>query len=105
MTRGFGPGYGDRGENCWRLCRAGLYAQDVVGAFGLLNAGEMMDGLGLAETTPGLLTLWQPELATFDWRVAVLAALSGLLLLKLHRGIGWVLAICAGLAWLMVNGL
>ncbi|WP_193171096.1 chromate efflux transporter [Nisaea nitritireducens] len=175
-------------------------AQDVVGAFGWLNAGEMMDGLGLAETTPGPLilvtefvgflaayrdggimlgiagaaltlwvtfvpcflwifagapyidwisaqprlkgalsaitaavvgvilnlslwfglhvmfgtvtrqeigpfTLWQPELATFDWRVAVLAALSGLMLLRWHWGIGRVLAICAGLAWLMVNGL
>ncbi|MEO9904021.1 chromate efflux transporter [Nisaea sp.] len=175
-------------------------AQDVVGTFGWLNAGEMMDGLGLAETTPGPLilvtefvgflaayrdggivlgiagaaltlwvtfvpcflwifagapyidwisaqprlkgalssitaavvgvilnlslwfglhvmfgaitrqdigpfTLWQPDLATFDWRVAVLAALSGLLLLKLHWGIGRVLAICAGLSWLMVNSL
>ncbi|MCP5036818.1 MAG: chromate transporter, partial [Rhodobacteraceae bacterium] len=27
--------------------------QDVVGQFGWLSAGEMMDGLGLAETTPG----------------------------------------------------
>lgn len=32
-------------------------AQDVVNAFGWLTAGEMMDGLGLAETTPGPLIL------------------------------------------------
>lgn len=31
--------------------------QDVVQAFGWLSAGEMMDGLGLAETTPGPLIL------------------------------------------------
>lgn len=32
-------------------------AQDVVVDFGWLSAGEMMDGLGLAETTPGPLIL------------------------------------------------
>lgn len=32
-------------------------AQDVVNSFGWLTAGEMMDGLGLAETTPGPLIL------------------------------------------------
>lgn len=32
-------------------------AQDVVTKFGWLTAGEMMDGLGLAETTPGPLIL------------------------------------------------
>ncbi len=32
-------------------------AQDVVANFGWLSAGEMMDGLGLAETTPGPLIL------------------------------------------------
>ncbi|MGI9401478.1 MAG: chromate transporter, partial [Rhizobiaceae bacterium] len=31
--------------------------QDVVSSFGWLTAGEMMDGLGLAETTPGPLIL------------------------------------------------
>lgn len=31
--------------------------QDVVNQFGWLSAGEMMDGLGLAETTPGPLIL------------------------------------------------
>ncbi len=165
-------------------------AQDVVTQFGWLSAGEMMDGLGLAETTPGPLilvtefvgflagyreggvllalaaalvvlwvtfvpcflwifacapyiewlssqrrlksalsaitaavvgvilnlslwfslhvlfssvqpvkhgplTLWQPELATLDWRVAVLALVSGILLLKLHWNVFWVLLIAA----------
>lgn len=32
-------------------------SQDVVSQFGWLSAGEMMDGLGLAETTPGPLIL------------------------------------------------
>lgn len=32
-------------------------AQDVVNQFGWLTAGEMLDGLGLAETTPGPLIL------------------------------------------------
>lgn len=32
-------------------------AQDVVSQYGWLTAGEMMDGLGLAETTPGPLIL------------------------------------------------
>lgn len=165
-------------------------AQDVVTQFGWLNAGEMMDGLGLAETTPGPLilvtefvgflaahkegglllglagavvtlwvtfipcflwifacapyiewlsaqsrlrgalsaitaavvgvilnlslwfalhvlfgtvtkttagplTLWQPELITLDWRVVVLAVISGILLLKLHWNVLWVLLIAA----------
>jgi len=165
-------------------------AQDVVAQFGWLNAGEMMDGLGLAETTPGPLilvteyvgflaaykdgglllglagavvtlwvtfipcflwifacapyiewlsgqsrlksalsaitaavvgvilnlslwfalhvlfgtvtkttagpvTLWQPELITLDWRVAVLALISWVLLLKLHWNVIWVLVIAA----------
>ena len=165
-------------------------AQDVVTQFGWLNAGEMMDGLGLAETTPGPLilvtefvgflaaykegglllgvtgavvtlwvtfipcflwifacapyiewlsaqsrlkralsaitaavvgvilnlslwfalhvlfgtvtktsagpiTLWQPELITLDWRVALLSIISGVLLLKLHWNVLWVLLIAA----------
>lgn len=167
-------------------------AQDVVNQFGWLSAGEMMDGLGLAETTPGPLILvtqfvgflsafregglalgaagaavtlwvtfapcflwifagapyiewigtqhrlrgalaaitaavvgvilnlsiwfalhvffqtveltrhgplmiWQPELASIDWRVGVLALISGILLLKRHWGIVRVLAVSASL--------
>jgi chromate transporter len=165
-------------------------AQDVVTQFNWLSAGEMMDGLGLAETTPGPLilvtefvgflagyreggfllalasalvvlwvtfvpcflwifacapyiewlseqvrlksalsaitaavvgvilnlslwfslhvlfsvvnpvkhgplTLWLPELATLDWRVVVLALISGVLLLKLHWNVLWVLLVAA----------
>jgi chromate transporter len=174
-------------------------AQDVVTAFGWLEPGEMMDGLGLAETTPGPLilvtefvgfltafkagglwlgvagavvalwvtfapcflwifagapyiewisskarlagalsaitaavvgvilnlsvwfalhvvfadvsraqagplVLWTPDLASFDWRVAVLAAVSALLLLHRHWGVAKVLAISAlgGLALSMI---
>ena len=166
--------------------------QDVVGTLGWLNAGEMMDGLGLAETTPGPLilvtefvgfiagfkqgglllatsaaaitvwvtfapcflwifagapyiewistqprlngalsaitaavvgvilnlsiwfglhvffervtptsygpfTLWQPELASLDWRVILLALISGALLLKFHWNIIYVLLVAGGL--------
>ena len=172
--------------------------QDVVTQFGWLDAGEMMDGLGLAETTPGplilvtefvgfiaafreggmwvgllgalvtlwatfipcflwifagapyiewisaqprlssaltaitaavvgvilnlsiwfglhvffaqvtreqysIFTLWSPTLESFDWRVGVLAALCGILLLRFHMGIGKVLAISAALGWVLVT--
>ena len=165
-------------------------AQDVVAIHGWLSAGEMMDGLGLAETTPGplilvtqfvgflaafhegglllglagglvalwatfapcflwifvgapyiewisaqprlksalsaivaavvgvvlnlsvwfalhvffevvtatkwgVVTLWIPDLASLDWRVPVLAALCGLLLLRFHVGLIWVLLTAA----------
>jgi chromate transporter len=45
----------------------------------------------------GWLTLWVPELASLDWRVAVLAAISFVLLLQRHWGIASVLAVAAGL--------
>jgi len=151
-------------------------AQDVVTQFGWLTAGEMLDGLGLAETTPGPLilvtefvgflagyregglwlgilaalvtlwpyiewiahqprlsgalsaitaavvgvilnlsiwfalhvfftsvsrqdfmglTYWQPELASLDWRVVVLAFISGVLLLRAKLGVAFVLTISA----------
>ncbi len=164
--------------------------QDVVSQFGWLGAGEMMDGLGLAETTPGplilvtefvgfiaayreggfwlgvagagvtlwvtfvpcflwifagapyiericaqprlngalaaitaavvgvilnlsiwfalhvffknvtnvnygLLSVWQPDLTTLDWRVVILCVSAGILLLKFHWGIVRVLGLCA----------
>ncbi len=173
-------------------------AQDVVHAHGWLTAGEMMDGLGLAETTPGPLilvtefvgfiaafreggfwlgvagalvtlwvtfvpcflwifagapyiewisgqprlagalsaitaavvgvilnlslwfglnvlftdvtvrlvwplVLWTPDLATLDWRVALLAALSAVLLLRLHLGVAKVLAVAAALGWALAT--
>ena len=51
--------------------------------------------------TLGPLTLWQPELNTLDWRVLLIAAISAVLLLKLHRGVVQVLAMAAGLAWVL----
>ncbi|MFM9849532.1 MAG: chromate efflux transporter [Hyphomicrobiaceae bacterium] len=59
-------------------------AQDVVQHFGWLNAGEMVDGLGLAETTPGpliLVTEFVGFLAAFrhggsnPWAMGVLGAI------------------------------
>ena len=46
----------------------------------------------------GPLTLWTPELSTLDWRVIVLAAISGYLLLWRHWGIPIVLTIAAVVA-------
>jgi chromate transporter len=59
-------------------------AQDVVQHFGWLSAGEMVDGLGLAETTPGpliLVTEFVGFLAAFrhgggnPWAMGVLGAI------------------------------
>lgn len=44
-------------------------------------------------TTYGPIKLWQPELASVDWRVVGLTALCAVLILKLHWGIVRVLAI------------
>ncbi len=49
----------------------------------------------------GPLKLWTPALASLDWRVVVLAALSGYLLLGKHWGIPSVLAVASGLALVM----
>lgn len=173
-------------------------SQDVVTGFGWLSAGEMMDGLGLAETTPGplilvtqfvgflaafreggyglafvgasitlwvtfvpcflwifagapyiewisaqprlsgalsaitaavvgvilnlslwfslhvlfeqvtaehygLVTVWMPEFASLNWHAAVLAIICGILLLRVHLGIGWVLSISTILGWALVT--
>lgn len=170
--------------------------QDVVSQYGWLTAGEMMDGLGLAETTPGPLILvtefvgflaafreggfwlgaagagvtlwvtfvpcflwifvgapyldwisdqpklsgalsaitaavvgvilnlsiwfglhvlfqnvsvqslgplkiWWPELASLDWRVVALTLLCGLMLLRLHWNILWVLLCAAIGGWVL----
>jgi len=42
--------------------------------------------------TKGPLILWTPDLASIDWRVLVLAALSAILLLHRHWNIAAVLA-------------
>ncbi len=173
-------------------------AQDVVTEFGWLSAGEMMDGLGLAETTPGplilvtqfvgflagfkeagfgvavmaalitlwatfapcflwiftgapyiewiatqprlsgalsaitaavvgvianlsiwfglhvffrqvsretigIFTLWTPDMASLNWQVVLLSGVCGFLLLRLHMGLGKVLAISAALGWVLVS--
>ncbi|MEW7009234.1 chromate efflux transporter [Lentilitoribacter sp. EG35] len=173
-------------------------AQDVVTQFGWLTAGEMMDGLGLAETTPGplilvtefvgflaafreggfwfgvvgavltlwvtfvpcflwifagapyieqisaqpklkgalsaitaavvgvilnlsiwfglhvlfsnvtqkstgILTLWQPELLSIDWRVLILLIVSAVLLFRFKIGLMKMLGISAGLGWFMAS--
>ena len=52
----------------------------------------------------GPLKLWVPELATLDWRVVVLAIISGVLLLRLHWGIPAVLSVASGLALAMRYG-
>lgn len=46
----------------------------------------------------GLFKLWTPTLATLDWRVMILAALSGYLLLIRHWGIPAVLSVAAAAA-------
>jgi chromate transporter len=53
-----------------------------------------------AKVTPvshGLLRLWTPDLATFDWLAGALSLLAAILLLWRHMGVITVLAICAGL--------
>ncbi len=58
--------------------------QDVVQAYGWLTAGEMMDGLGLAETTPGpliLVTEFVGFVAAFKqggWAMGIMGALVAL---------------------------
>lgn len=47
------------------------------------------------------LKLWTPELATLDWRVIVLAAISAVLLLRQHWGIASVLGVASVLALAM----
>ncbi len=49
----------------------------------------------------GPLHLWVPELSTLDWRVVVLAAISGALLLGRHWSIGKVLLVASALALMM----
>jgi len=51
-----------------------------------------------AHVTPvdhGLLRLWTPDFATFDWLAGALSCLAALLLLWRHMGVITVLAICA----------
>ncbi|UUX49657.1 chromate efflux transporter [Nisaea acidiphila] len=54
---------------------------------------------GVERKVAGPLVLWGPDLATLDWRVAMLALLSAVLLLRLHWNIIWVLGVAAALGW------
>jgi chromate transporter len=49
----------------------------------------------------GWLNLWTPDPATLDWRVVLLAAISAVLLLRLHWGIPAVLGVASGAALLI----
>lgn len=51
----------------------------------------------------GILTLWQPELTSVDWRVLVLATISGVLLLRFKIGLVKVLGLSAVLGWVLTN--
>ncbi len=54
----------------------------------------------VTKSTLGPFTLWQPSLASINPTVAVLAALSGYLLLKRHWNVVWVLLLSGGLSFL-----
>jgi len=43
----------------------------------------------------GVVTLWIPDLSSLDWRVPVLAAMCGLMLLRFHINLMWVLLAAA----------
>ncbi|MGI9371495.1 MAG: chromate efflux transporter [Hyphomicrobiales bacterium] len=51
----------------------------------------------------GFLTLWQPDLATADWRVIALAILCAVMLLRFHWGIVRVLTVSAAFGWVLVT--
>lgn len=46
----------------------------------------------------GIFNFWTPDFAALDWRVMLLAAVSGILLLRLHWGIPAVLGVSSALA-------
>ncbi|MGI9425653.1 MAG: chromate efflux transporter [Hyphomicrobiaceae bacterium] len=52
----------------------------------------------VALQTVGVMKLWVPDPATLDWRVVVLALISGYLLLGRHWGIAGVLGVASALA-------
>ncbi len=51
--------------------------------------------------TLGFLQAWVPDLTTFDWRMAALAGIAAVLILKLKWGLGRVLPAMAALGWLV----
>lgn len=55
----------------------------------------------VSQVSTGPFRLWVPDVATLDWRVVVLSAISGILLLRQHWSIPAVLVVAAGLALVM----
>ena len=55
----------------------------------------------VGKVAAGPFRFWLPDLATLDWRVVVLALVSGTLLLRFHWGIPPVLAVASALALAM----
>ncbi|EFL90302.1 chromate efflux transporter [Ahrensia sp. R2A130] len=88
----------------WLSSRSGLRAAlsgvtaAVVGVIGSLSMWFAIH-VFFATVSPaeGWLRVPRPALETFDWRVGAIAAVAAVLLLKLHRSVLLVLAICAAL--------
>ncbi|MEM1317909.1 MAG: chromate efflux transporter [Pseudomonadota bacterium] len=70
----------------------------VVGVIGSLSFW-FATHVFFSEVSPaqGWLRVPRPALDTFDWRVLVIAVIAALMLLKLHRSVLLVLAVCAAL--------
>ncbi|QDG79043.1 chromate efflux transporter [Labrenzia sp. PHM005] len=53
----------------------------------------------VSQKTVGPFVLWVPELISFDWRAMALTLLAGILLLRFHIGLFWLLAIMSVSGW------
>lgn len=53
--------------------------------------------------TYGPLKIWQPDFTTLDWRVVALTVLCGVLLLRLHWNVVWVLLSAAFSGWVLAT--
>jgi chromate transporter len=51
----------------------------------------------------GPLTLWVPDFGTLNWTALLLSGICGILLLRAHLPLGWVLAISATTSWAVTN--
>lgn len=49
----------------------------------------------------GILTIWQPQFASIDWKISVLSIICALLLFKYHQSIIRVLIVAALFGWLL----
>jgi chromate transporter len=57
----------------------------------------------VTQKSTGILTLWQPELLSIDWRVLILLIVSAVLLFRFKIGLMKMLGISAGLGWFMAS--